>query len=190
MFCPVTMRMGRIFAYALTGICAFRLAMRRMFVVNLSFVLSTLWSAVACVAFQLESAAPYRYRPAPARRTVASHNVLMRSSSRAIATSHQCFTPLIEQIPPDTLLRHGHVFKLHDMPYIVDGDPLIVELNAAFVSFGFVAPIDTPTDQLGPNANRNGITCFFGKVHLHLNGAICVAPMKFLNHSELRYSLF
>ena len=159
MFCPVTMRMGRIFAYALTGICAFRLAMRRMFVVNLSFVLSTLWSAVACVAFQLESAAPYRYRPDPPRGSVTEgvDKVLFEGD---LALFHQCFTPLVQQIPPHTLLRHGYVFKLH-MPYIVDGDPLIVELNAAFVSFGFVAPIDTPTDQLRPNANRNGIACFF-----------------------------
>ena len=142
MFCPVTMRMGRIFAYALTGICAFRLAMRRMFVVNLSFVLSTLWSAVACVAFQLSP--PHRTGtvPAPVRVGVTQRvNEVFFGRFAVPPVLHA----LIEQIPPDTLLRHGHVFKLHHMPYIVDGDALIVELNAAFVSFGFCcAPSTRP----------------------------------------------
>ena len=57
---PILKREGRIFAVALTGIKALRFAMPIMFVVSMSLVPSMFVNAVACVAFQLASAAPYR----------------------------------------------------------------------------------------------------------------------------------
>src|SRR4030067_1394908 len=62
---PVLMRIGRIRAVAFPGICALRLATVIINVVSLSLVLSTLVSAVAWGASQVESAAPERYRPRP-----------------------------------------------------------------------------------------------------------------------------